>query len=210
MRYTLITGAGLIAAGVALSAVPVEAQTSFDCAKAQSVSEKEVCRVPDLQWFDRQLGRLYGEVKAKGGPTVVADQRAFLARREACGAKFECLEKAYGDRLKALGKLSDIEDPAAEFRPTAFGGSLWVVRYGSTGAIKILTVGDGGHTCVFETDNATQTGKGVLEAVEADDETTTCRLNVIPDKDNVRVETHDCQSFCGVRAVMDGPYRRVN
>jgi uncharacterized protein len=186
------------------------AEPSFDCAKAQSISEKEVCRVPELQWFDRQVSRLYAEVRTKGGSAVVADQRAFLARREACGVKLACLEGAYGDRLKGLGKLSETADPAAEFRPASFGGSLWVVRYGGlTGAIQILTVGDGGHTCVFETDNATQTGKGVLKAVEAVDEGTTCRLDVIPDEHNLRVETHNCQSYCGMRAIMDGLYRRA-
>jgi len=188
------------------------ARPSFDCAKAQSVSEKEVCRVPELQWFDRQVSRLYAEVKAKGGASVVADQRAFLARREACGANLECLEVAYGDRLKAIGKLSEITDAAGEFRPTTFGGSLWVVRFGFTAAIKILAVGDGGHTCVFETDNATQTGKGILKAVEAAGRGAACRLNVMADQDdedNLLVETHSCQSYCGVRAVMDGVYRRV-
>lgn len=198
------------AVGLAAAAPTASARPSFDCAKAQSVSEKEVCRVPELQWFDRQLAKLYAEVKAKGWPAVVAEQHAFLARREACDAKLECLEAAYGHRLKVLGTLSDTFDAAAEFHPTTFGGSMWVMRYGGlTGAIQILSVGDGGHTCVFETDNATQTGKGVLKAVEAVDEGATCRLDVIPDEDNLRVEAHSCQSFCGMRAVMDGLYRRV-
>jgi uncharacterized protein len=185
------------------------AEPSYDCSRAQSVSEKEVCRVPELQWFDRQLAHLYSEVKGKGGAQVVADQRTFLTKREACGTNLECLEGVYHERLKMLGALSDTADPVGEFRPTAFGGEMWVVRYGGlTGAIQILTVGGGGHTCVFETDNATQTGKGVLKAVEQGDDGT-CRLNVLPNEDNLSVETHNCQSFCGMRAVMDGLYTRV-
>ncbi len=164
--------------------------------------------MPELQWFDRQLAHLFHDVKGKGGQQVLLDQRAFLARREACGANLECLERAYGERLKMLGTLSDAPDPVCEFHPTQFGGDMWVVRFGWTGAIKILTVGDGGHTCVFETDNATQTGKGVLEAVDSSNGEK-CRLNVLPDENNLLVETHHCRSFCGMRAVMDGPYARV-
>lgn len=196
---------------LALSTAPAAAEPSFDCAKAQSVSEKEVCRVPELQWFDRQLAHLFHDVKGKGGQQMLADQRAFLARREACGTDLECLERIYGERLKTLGTLSDTPDPVGEFHPTQFGGDMWVVRFGWTGAIKILTVGDGGHTCVFETDNATQTGKGVLEAIDSSNGEK-CRLNVLPDEDDdnsLVVDTHHCQSFCGMRAVMDGVYHRV-
>jgi uncharacterized protein len=201
----------LAAAGIAFAAAPLAAQPSFDCSRAQSVSEREVCRVPELQWYDRQLAHLYHDVKGKGGQQAVVDQRTFLTRREACGTNLECLERVYQERLKMLGKLSDVYEPVASFKPTKFGGEMWVVRFGYTGAIQILTVGDGGHTCVFETDNATQTGKGVLKAVETNDEGT-CRLNVLPDEaeNALVVETHNCQNFCGMRAVMDGVYRRAN
>jgi uncharacterized protein len=194
---------------VVLGAGVASGAPSFDCDKAQSVSEKEVCRVPELQWLDRQLAHLYRDVKGKGGPRVIADQRTFLAQREACGSRLECLNQVYHQRLRMLGKLSDTFDAVGAFRPAQFGGEMWVVRYrGRTGAIQLLTVGGGGHTCVFETDNATQTGRGVLKAVETIDEGT-CRLNVLPEGNDLRVETHNCQGFCGVRAVMDGTYTRV-
>ena len=198
-----------VAVVIGFAAASAGANPSFDCSKAQNVSEREVCRVPELQWFDRQLAHLYHDVKGKGGAQVVADQRAFLAQREVCGTNLECLEKAYGDRLKALGRLSDVFDPVGQFRPTEFGGEMWVVRFGFTGAINILSVGGGGSTCVFEIDNATQTGKGLLKAVDSSGGET-CRLDVIPDEsNNLIVDTHKCQSFCGVRAVMDGLYTRV-
>lgn len=204
MRLAAIAVAVIVSSVGAARAAP-----SFDCRKAQTISEKEVCRVPELQWFDRQLAHLFREVKAKGGPQVVADQRAFLAKREGCGNNLECLEGAYQERLRTLGQLSDATDAVASFRPTQFGGEMWVVRYGGmTGAIQLLTVGDGGHTCVFETDDATQAGKGVLKAVVQGDEGA-CRLNVLPEGDDLRVETHNCQSFCGMRAIMDGLYTRV-
>ena len=204
MRLALLVAA----AGIAVAMAPLKAAPSFDCSRAQSVSEREVCRVPELQWFDRQLAHLYNDVKGKG-PQVVADQRTFLTKREACGTNLECLEQVYQQRLKMLGRLSDTADPIGEFKPTQFGGDMWVVRYGGvTGAIELVTVGGGGSTCVFETDNATQTGKGVLKAVDAS-EGETCRLNVIPNGNDLDVETHGCQSFCGMRAIMNGPYRRV-
>jgi uncharacterized protein len=204
MRVTLAIVAAILLSSGAASAAP-----SFDCNRAQSISEREVCRVPALQWLDRQLAHLYNEVRLRGGQALINGQRAFLVRRESCVTNVECIERVYGERLLAIGRYSDTTDPVGRFRPTRFGGEMWVVRYGGlTGAIQILSVGDGGHTCVFETDNATQTGKGVLKAVERGDDGA-CRLNVIPDGNDQRVETQNCQSFCGMRSIMDGLYRRV-
>src|SRR5690242_20034424 len=136
----------VVVAAIVFGVGAASAAPSYDCNKAQSVSEKEVCRVPELQWFDRQLAHLFNDVKAKGGAQVVADQRAFLTKREACGTNLECLEHVYQERLKMLAKLSDVWDPVGQFKPTQFGGEMWVVRFGFTGAIELVTVGDGGHT----------------------------------------------------------------
>lgn len=202
----------LLAAAATIACGAARAEPSFDCSKAQTAAEREVCRVPALQWFDRQLARLYMQAK-QAGANVLESQRAFLAARERCGKDEECLERAYGRRLKELGALTGVTDGAAEFEPQKFGGSMWVVRYGDVGAIAILTVGDNGHTCVFETDAAVQTGRGVLKwqgkIYEGDDQT--CRLNVIPNGDDLDVETKGtCQSACGMRAIMDGFYKRRN
>ena len=200
-----------VAFALALSAAVAKADPSFHCQKAQSVSEKEVCRVPELQWFDRQLARLYAQVKGKD-PHVIADQRVFLVERERCGTTLECLEKVYGDRLKALGPLADMGDAVGEFAPTQFGGSMWIVRFGTTAGVSILSVGGGGSTCVFETDDASQNGKGFLtwngRAMQGDAQV--CRLVVAPNGEDMDVQTkNSCQSFCGMRAVMDGFYKRV-
>ena len=200
------------AAGLAATMPAARAEPSFDCAKAQSVSEKEVCRVPELQWFDRQLARLYAQVKGKD-PHVVDDQRKFLVQRDARGTTLESLEKLYGDRLKALSPLADMGDAVGEFRPTKFGGEMWIVRFGTTAGVNLLSVGGGGSTCVFETDNASQNGKGFLSwnGTGFEGDAQVCHMVIAPNGEDMDVQTRNsCQSFCGMRAIMDGFYRRVH
>lgn len=198
-----------IAAGFAAS--QVEAQPSFNCDKAVSAAEKEVCRVPDLQWYDRQLARLYDVARKE--PTanqnaLLAEQRNFIARREACRADLECLVKSYELRLAELAPKVNVFQAYAEYKPKSFGGGLWIVRFGYNAAVKILTIGGGGHTCVFDADNAELGGKGVIRW--RDPHENACRLTIAPDGDDVmRVETKNCQDYCGMRAILDGEYTRV-
>jgi hypothetical protein len=197
----------LIASLLALNA---RATPSYDCAKAMSAAEKEVCRVPDLQWFDRQLAHLFKLAKDQPGANrdaLTVQQRQFIVRREACRADFDCLQDAYKARLAELAGQVNVFEAYAEYSPKSFGGSMWIVRDGYHAGVKILTVGDGGHSCAFEADNADTTGKGVVKwrgtAGDA------CRIDIIPDAEDLRVETHNCQAYCGVRAVMDGVYGRA-
>lgn len=195
---------------VAALATGANAAPAFDCARALSEAEKEICRAPDLQWYDRQLTRLYSVARNQEGANrdaLLAQQRAFISRREMCGANHDCLIRAYKARLAELAPQVNVFEAFAEYQPQAFGGRLVIVRFGFNAGVKILTVGDGGHTCVFEADNAVVTGRGVVKytggAVDV------CRLNVIPDGEAMRVETKNCQNDCGVRATMDGLYSRA-
>ena len=181
---------------------------SFDCAKAQSAAEKEICRVPDLQWYDRQLARLFKLALDQTGSrgAVVGDQRAFLTRRDACAADGKCIEEAYKARLAELARHVNVYEAYASYRSK--NGTLWIVRFGYDAAFKILTVGDNGYTCVFETDSATLGGKGV---VRYSDPNGVCRITVVPnDSDaSLSVETKNCQDYCGMRAILDGVYNRA-
>ncbi|MCE9521494.1 MAG: hypothetical protein K8S25_03570 [Alphaproteobacteria bacterium] len=188
-------------------AFSAQANPSYDCAKALSVAEKEICRVPDLQWFDRQLARLFNLAKEQAGANrerIVVQQRQFIVRREACRADYDCLQGAYKARLAELATQVNVFEAYAEYSTKTSSSTMWIVRDGYHAGVKILTVGGGGHTCVFEADNATTTGKGVVKwrgtAGDA------CRIDIIPDADALRVETHDCQDYCGMRAQMDGVY----
>jgi hypothetical protein len=88
------------------------------------------------------------------------------------------------------------------------GGSMWIVRFGYDAAIRILTVGGGGHTCWFDTDSAPQGGKGVIRYAEKG--ANACRITIAPDGDDVMiVQTKNCSDYCGMRAVLDDRYSRV-
>lgn len=206
----LLNIAFAIAAGLAAS--HAQAQPSYNCDKAMSAAEKQVCRVPDLQWYDRQLARLYDVARKE--PTanrdaLIAEQRDFIIRREACRDDTECLVAAYEARLAALAPKVNVFEAYAEYEPKGMGGGLWIVRFGYNAAVKILTVGGGGHTCVFETDNADLGGKGVIRWRDPNENA--CRMTIAPDGDDVmHVETKNCQDYCGMRAILDGTYTKVS
>jgi uncharacterized protein YecT (DUF1311 family) len=200
-----------IAAVALLTFGPATANPSFDCAKATSAAEKTVCEVPDLQWSDRQLARFYQMALKDSGygrMGVMQSQRAFLVRRDACGTNIECLDNAYKAQFKALAGSVKVGEPFGAFKPEGMGGSMWIVRFGYDAAFKILTVGGGGHTCTFDTDSAPQGGKGVIRYVEKG--ANACRITIVPDGDDMVVQSKNCSDYCGMRAVLDARYKPVN
>lgn len=191
---------------------PATANPSFDCAKAKTAAEKTVCQVPDLQWSDRQLARFYTMAIKDSGYSragVVQSQRAFLARRDACGTDIECLDNAYKTQFNALSNFVKVGVPFGVYKPQGMGGEMWIVRFGYDAAFKILTVGGGGHTCTFETDSAELGGKGVIRYFDVGPPDS-CGMTIAPDGDDVMVvQTRYCSDYCGMRAVLDGRYSRV-
>jgi uncharacterized protein len=200
---------------LALALTPmVGAEPSFDCLKAQSAAEKRVCNDKGLQWSDRQLARLYTlalkEATEAGRAALIESQRRFLAERDACGTvPLGCVEQLYHRRLQELATRVNVHDAYAMF-VRANTGALRIVRFGFTGAVDLWATGENGHECTFEEDDLLQTGKGLLRfKAKVGDEA--CRMNIIPDGDNVRVEIEEgCRFYCGHRAHMDGTYTRVN
>ena len=201
----------VLVAAALVAAMPAHAAPSFDCAKAVTAAEKEVCRVPDLQWSDRQLARLYKLALAQSGAKrneVLDAQRAFVVRREACADNIECLDTAYNAQFKALAPRVNVYEAYGEYQPEGMGGAMRIVRFGYDAAIAILTIGGGGHTCVFETDSAPLGGKGVIRYAEK--APNSCRVTVAPDGDGVMVvQTKNCSDYCGMRAILDGRYKRM-
>lgn len=193
-----------VACAVLVLTLGAQAAPSYDCNKATSAAEKEICRVPNLQWFDRQLTRLYKLAKDQAGantPAIIASQRDFIESRNACNADSDCIERAYKWRLTALSPQVNVYEPFAEYRSP--NGTLTVVRFGFEAGLNILTVGDNGHTCAFETDHATVGGKGVIRGRDK-----ACRMDIIPDGESLRIDTKYCQDYCGTRATMDGLFTR--
>lgn len=206
----LMRGAVALVSTLVVLSLPAEAEPSFDCAKAETVSEKAVCEIPDLPWFDRQMARLYKQAQAEPGADRAAlaeGQRAFLRNREACGADYDCLMDAYHARLTLLAPLVNVHEAYALYERTGEpSGMIWVARFGFDAGVKISTIGGGDHTCTFETDSAVVGGKGVVRWRGKGEDR--CRIDIVPnDSDgSMSLQTKDCQEYCGARAVMDGTY----
>ncbi|MEO9599604.1 pentapeptide repeat-containing protein [Parasphingorhabdus sp.] len=84
----------------------VEAQPAFDCTKAASKVEQEICGEysHDLRAMDRKMSSLYKKAKAFD-PAIKASQRAWLKQRNGCGGSeypADCLRETYGKRIGAL------------------------------------------------------------------------------------------------------------
>ncbi|MEJ8572178.1 hypothetical protein [Microbaculum marinum] len=82
---------------------------SFDCAKAATPTEHAICEHPQLSQLDDQAAGLYyslisGGTAVKNGSVaeVRSSQQQFLARRDACGADYQCLIGAYTDQIMFL------------------------------------------------------------------------------------------------------------
>lgn len=80
---------------------------SFDCAKAASATEKAICDSRSLSNLDVEMATLYGVQQelpmmmgARGATQDAA--KAFLSKRDACGADQSCLTNAYDARIGDL------------------------------------------------------------------------------------------------------------
>ena len=84
-----------------------EVRPSFDCAKATTFVEKEICRSPKLATLDRQLARLYRDLFPKDGEygkiykEMREEQRTWVAARNECQT-LACLEQHYRERIEEL------------------------------------------------------------------------------------------------------------
>lgn len=83
---------------------------AFDCARARTPDEREICASPRLSLLDRILGRYHAQAIAVLEPgqrtCLRQSQRRWLgAERGACGADPECLERTYLVRLRELEGL---------------------------------------------------------------------------------------------------------
>lgn len=103
--------AAAVAAVVGLASIPAAAQSgpSFNCRKARTFIEKEICRSPSLSAKDRRMSRLYFQhlryLEGYGDNldtnAFKAEQRSWLARRDRCRTS-ACLHGAYDSRLREL------------------------------------------------------------------------------------------------------------
>jgi len=112
VRLTAEEARTLLAANVQQKAA--EARPSFDCAKASSKVEQEICGeyASDLRLADRDIAALYQRAKAVDSG-VSASQRAWLKQRNRCAAAdypSDCIRESYGLRKgELLGLLGETE-----------------------------------------------------------------------------------------------------
>ena len=106
--------AAALAALMGSLAVPADAQPSFNCRKAKTFVEREICGNPSLAAKDRRMSRLYFEqlsYYAEYGDALEtnafkAEQRSWLAQRDRCRT-IQCLHIAYDSRIRQLGRPLD-------------------------------------------------------------------------------------------------------
>jgi uncharacterized protein YecT (DUF1311 family) len=77
------------AAPQAQSQTPARVAPSFDCNRAASVVEKEICAISEFADLDSRISTLYAQaqtiVSARDAESLRADQRVWLRERDACG-----------------------------------------------------------------------------------------------------------------------------
>jgi uncharacterized protein len=85
-----------------LIASPVVHATSFDCKKASTYVEKEICSDATLGKLDDALTENYNAMRATdlgdGGASLKNEQRAWLAERNKCNTN-KCLVDLYRKRV---------------------------------------------------------------------------------------------------------------
>ncbi len=158
MRALSIPAATLLPALAILIAAPPANAQSFDCAKASTAVEMEICNDPALGALDSALGDLYAALLPALGeesqPNLRQSQRDWLAQRDTC-QDAPCLSAAYVERLQALDREYD-----------AFPG--WVAAYDSWSdlTLQIEPAGTGKYAVSLDGAGANWTCSGRFEATE--------------------------------------------
>jgi uncharacterized protein len=197
------------------------AQPSFDCANASSTVEKAICEDAnyDIAARDAAMSRLYSAVKGQGGhEALLAGQKEWLSRRDACDSDRDCLSRVYDERLAELASAAGDEQGVtgaygyALEKETNFGSAVIIREADGTLSGNIDTVsGPTYHTCGVSFDGARPIGQSWLweappEDTVADDGP--CRVLFTPAAGNMRIDSLDCRAYCGARGWFDETYER--
>ena len=95
---------------------------SFDCSKASNPYEKAVCANPNLSSLDDQLAVVYKNARAKSADpeALKKTQIDWIKATRQCASDTSCIERAYKDRIVALGGAAQPpQQPAQAAVPTA-------------------------------------------------------------------------------------------
>ncbi|HET6390023.1 lysozyme inhibitor LprI family protein [Hyphomicrobium sp.] len=102
-----VAAGSLLALALFASAVRPAAAQEFDCRRAQTTSERMICRSDRLAGLDERMSSLYSELKSSYGNRSQRNelknyQRRFLDARDSCGRDTECIRGAYLDQISVL------------------------------------------------------------------------------------------------------------
>ncbi|WP_156966190.1 lysozyme inhibitor LprI family protein [Paraburkholderia bannensis] len=87
---------------VALGVSGMASAASFDCSKAVSATDRQICASPELQKLDEQISVLFRQHTAGSDADAWrTDQRAWLRKRDQC-SDTSCLQGAYHERVTVL------------------------------------------------------------------------------------------------------------
>jgi uncharacterized protein YecT (DUF1311 family) len=79
---------------------------AMDCSRAKTASEKEICGEPAMLGLDKTLNEAYAKLRGKVSRAerqrLALFQRIWVAKRDRCGAKGDCLKEAMERRIAAL------------------------------------------------------------------------------------------------------------
>lgn len=207
---------------VFLSYCPYAACVSFDCSKAKTFAEKEICTSKELSSLDDRLEASYRKalLNAPDPNSLKNSQRSWMrGTRDACKT-VNCLRSAYEERLREMSKAAADKAPGRSkngitgrysITKTDFGGTVDVHQISYNRAkFKILTVvGPTSHTCVAEGIASLDNNRAVFTEKLEDGEGT-CTIFLTFAERTVRVSTENCSSFCGMRAFMDASYTKTS
>jgi uncharacterized protein YecT (DUF1311 family) len=80
---------------------PAPVPPSFDCSRAATVVEKEICATPEFSSLDNRIAALVAQaltiVSARDAEALRGDQRAWLKDRDDCGGRTRGNSPAYTD-----------------------------------------------------------------------------------------------------------------
>ena len=77
---------------------------SFDCNKANSVTENIICSDLNISSLDEQMARKYKSALALGSENIKKEQREWLKEVRECKNNF-CLRRLYEERVKSLDEF---------------------------------------------------------------------------------------------------------
>lgn len=104
--------------GLAIAMISVFSHaTSFDCAKASSFAEIQICKSTQLQLQDERIHSAYVEALSSSGDklSMRTEQRTWLKTRDQC-ATADCVSEAMEARLSVLNRSARSQEPT---RPPA-------------------------------------------------------------------------------------------